>query len=94
MELKTVEGTWEQVARRAREFAGRRVRITVLDELAVLDVEASQEKLAEEAFKRHLLASGLVKQFPSALDAREDEDDAPIAVSGEPVSETLLRERR
>lgn len=33
MEQKTIEGTWEEVTRRAREFAGHRVRVTVLDEL-------------------------------------------------------------
>lgn len=27
----TIEGTWEEVVRRAEELAGRRVRITVLD---------------------------------------------------------------
>jgi hypothetical protein len=34
MEPKTIEGTWEEVARRAKELVGHRVRITVLDELA------------------------------------------------------------
>lgn len=32
MELKTIEGTWEEVERRAGELAGRRVRVIVLDE--------------------------------------------------------------
>jgi len=94
MEPKTIEGTWEQVARRAPEFVGRRVRLTVLDEPSTPTDPASQEKRAEDAFKRHLLASGLVAQLPAAPDALEDEDDAPIAVPGEPVSETILRERR
>jgi hypothetical protein len=94
MEQKTVEGTWEQVTRRAREFAGHRVRVTVLDELTAPTDPASQEKLAEEAFKLHLLATGLVSQFPTEPGAGTDEDDAPIVVSGEPVSETILRERR
>lgn len=92
MEPKTIEGTWEQVARRSREFAGRRVRVTVLDEPETPIDPASQEKLAEEAFKRHLLATGVVAQLPAISD--EDEDGAPIVVSGEPVSETILRERR
>ena len=94
MDRKTIEGTWEQVARRSREFAGRRVRVTVLDEPAAPVDPASQEKLAEDAFKRRLLAAGLVAQLPAAPDAEEDEDDAPITVSGEPISETILRERR
>ncbi|MFO0956491.1 MAG: hypothetical protein U0800_03380 [Isosphaeraceae bacterium] len=29
---KTIEGTWEEIARMAPELAGRRVRVTVLDE--------------------------------------------------------------
>lgn len=32
MDQKTIEGTWEEVTRRARELAGHRVRVTVLDE--------------------------------------------------------------
>jgi hypothetical protein len=35
MEQKVIEGTWEEVARRAPELAGHRVRVTVLDDLAV-----------------------------------------------------------
>lgn len=31
MELRTYEGTWEEIARHAGEFAGHRVRLTVLD---------------------------------------------------------------
>lgn len=31
MEFITIEGTWEEVVRRAEELAGRRVRVTVLD---------------------------------------------------------------
>jgi hypothetical protein len=34
MELKVIEGTWEEVVRRSDELAGRHVRVTVLDDLA------------------------------------------------------------
>ena len=37
MERKTIEGTWEEIARRAEELAGHRVRITVLDALTTPD---------------------------------------------------------
>lgn len=37
MEQKTIEGTWEEVARRGEELAGHRVRITVLDALTTPD---------------------------------------------------------
>jgi hypothetical protein len=96
MEQKVIEGTWEEVAQRSRELAGHRVRLTVLDELSPpAAVAVSQESQAEEAFKRHLLETGLVSQLPTTSnDAAGDEDDAPIVVAGEPVSETILRERR
>ena len=32
MEQRTFEGTWEEIARRSSELAGRKVRITVLNE--------------------------------------------------------------
>jgi hypothetical protein len=35
MEQKTIEGTWEEIARRTQELAGRRVRVTILDDPAV-----------------------------------------------------------
>jgi hypothetical protein len=31
MDQKTIEGTWEEITRHARELAGHRVRVTVLD---------------------------------------------------------------
>jgi hypothetical protein len=33
MGQSTYEGTWEEVAKRSQEFAGRRVRVTVLEDL-------------------------------------------------------------
>jgi hypothetical protein len=33
MRQRIIEGTWEEVSRRGDELAGRRVRLTVLDEL-------------------------------------------------------------
>lgn len=32
MELRTIEGTWEEITLHERELAGRRVRVIVLDE--------------------------------------------------------------
>lgn len=47
MEQKTFEGTWEEVSRMARELAGHRVRVTVLDDLTV--PKASDGAHADEA---------------------------------------------
>lgn len=92
MEHKVIEGTWDEVTRRAGEFTGHRVRITVLDELETPTKSVSQEELAEETFRQQLLAMGLVSQFPIHPDG--DDDDSPITVAGEPISEAILRERR
>lgn len=34
METQTLEGTWEEITRHAKDFVGRKVRITVLDDEA------------------------------------------------------------
>lgn len=58
-------------------------------------IPTPEEESAEDDFKHRLLVSGLVARLPTAPGADADEDgDAPIDVPGEPVSETILRERR
>jgi hypothetical protein len=88
MEPKVIEGTWEEVARKSDELAGHRVRLTVLSP------STSQEQADETAFKRHLLEVGLISRLPELPAEADDEDDAPVVVAGEPLSETVLRERR
>lgn len=43
-----------------------------------------------------MLASGLLTSLPDlALDIDDDDpDDQPVSIEGEPLSETILRERR
>ena len=43
-----------------------------------------------------MLASGLLASLPDpALDIDDDDpDDQPVPIKGEPLSETILRERR
>ena len=52
--------------------------------------------LTRDEFHRRLLAEGRLASLPDpALDLDEDDpDDQPIAIEGEPLSETILRERR
>ena len=47
MEQKVIEGTWEEVTRRGQELAGHRVRVTVLDGVAL--PKASNGNHAKEA---------------------------------------------
>jgi len=55
-----------------------------------------KKPLTEAEFQQHLLNIGLISSLPDpALDLDDDDpDDQPIAIEGEPLSETIIRERR
>jgi Arc/MetJ-type ribon-helix-helix transcriptional regulator len=55
-----------------------------------------KKPLPLEEIHRQMLASGLLTSLPDpALDLDDDDpDDAPVPIKGEPLSETILRERR
>jgi hypothetical protein len=56
----------------------------------------AKKPLTEAEFNQHLLSIGLITSFPDpSLDIDDDDpDDAPVAIKGEPLSETIIRERR
>ncbi len=43
---------------------------------------------------QQMLASGLMSQLPDTAADFDDPDDVPITIKGEPLSETIIRERR
>jgi Arc/MetJ-type ribon-helix-helix transcriptional regulator len=43
---------------------------------------------------QQMLASGLMTQLPDTDADFDDPDDVPITIKGEPLSETIIRERR
>jgi Arc/MetJ-type ribon-helix-helix transcriptional regulator len=43
---------------------------------------------------RQMLADGLLSELPAAAEDVDDDDDAPVEIDGEPLSETIIRERR
>jgi hypothetical protein len=49
-----------------------------------------------EEIHRQMMARSLITRLPDpALDIDDDDsDDQPISITGEPLSETILRERR
>ena len=55
-----------------------------------------KQPLTEAEFQRHLLSIGLMTSLPDpSRDIDDDDpDDAPVAIKGEPLSETIIRERR
>jgi len=50
--------------------------------------------MTEEEFKRQLLESGLMSSLPTPSDPASRPEFQPIAIEGEPLSETIIRERR
>ena len=56
----------------------------------------SKRPLTEAEFQHHLLSMGLLTSLPDpTLDIDDDDpDDVPVAIKGEPLSETIIRERR
>ncbi len=53
-----------------------------------------KKPLSEAELRQHMLDIGLMTQFPDTAADFDDPDDQPIAIKGEPLSETILRERR
>ena len=47
-----------------------------------------------DEFDQHLLAIGLLSQLPDTASDFDDQADEPIEIKGEPLSETVIRERR
>jgi hypothetical protein len=57
---------------------------------------APTKRMTEAEFDQHLLQIGLISSLPDpALDLDDDDpDDQPVTIKGEPLSETIIRERR
>jgi hypothetical protein len=56
---------------------------------------AEQTEAREDEFERYLLAKGVISHIP-IRDETDNEFDTfePIEIEGEPLSETIIRERR
>ncbi len=55
---------------------------------------ANGPRMTEAEFKQHLLKSGRVSSLPTPADPAWRPVFEPIALEGEPLSETIIRERR
>jgi len=57
---------------------------------------SAKDKPLIDALNQRLMAAGLVTQLPDPAQDIDDNDpdDQPIEITGEPLSETIIRERR
>ena len=51
-------------------------------------------RMTEAEFKQHLLKSGRISSLPPPPDPSSRPVFPPVALEGEPLSETIIRERR
>jgi Arc/MetJ-type ribon-helix-helix transcriptional regulator len=57
--------------------------------------QASQAKASRlDELHRQMLADGLLSQLPNSADDIDDDQEEPVEIDGEPLSETIIRERR
>ena len=56
--------------------------------------DQQKKPLTRAEFDQKLLELGLITQLPDTAADFDDPDDEPIAIKGEPLSETVIRERR
>ena len=52
------------------------------------------QPMTEEGFLKHLVETGLMTQLPDTEADFDDPDDQLITIKGEPLSETIIRDRR
>ena len=57
-------------------------------------VVAAQQPVSPGELNRRLLAAGLVTELPNLSLDLDDSEEPLIEIEGEPLSETILRERR
>lgn len=58
------------------------------------DLPNQNVQVTEEEFLQILLADGIISEIPPRVFDEEEENFEPIEIEGEPLSETIIRERR
>ena len=56
--------------------------------------QQAKKPMTRDEFHRHLIEIGLMSQLPDIAADFDDPDDEPVPIKGEPLSETVIRERR
>jgi Arc/MetJ-type ribon-helix-helix transcriptional regulator len=83
---------------RAQVESGRFASIDEAIDLALrrlLQPPPPRGPLTEEQLLQYMYEVGKITQLPDrSTDLDDDDDDEPIEIEGEPLSETIIRERR
>ena len=81
---------------RALPFEDREAIIKSVSEspLAQTDSSARTEQAADEAYQKGLLAAGLISEVRLRRRDQQAFEFAPVDIQGEPLSQTIVEERR
>jgi len=75
------------------EILEEALRLLEQREQALLPTD--KKPMTEDEFERHLVAIGAMSRIPPPHDPnRPERDFEPVVIEGEPLSETIIRERR
>ncbi len=87
--------TVEQIENKVKQLSSedlKKVR-QLVDSL--LKSKEAEPKMTEEEFERHLAETGFITEYkPPIKDFSRYENYKPVTVTGEPISEMIIRERR
>jgi hypothetical protein len=102
--LSSLKGLTADQARQLRQQLDRQLAELKKPTSATLGKPAKRAKPAQppnkppsiEELHRKMMARGLITRLPNpSLDIDDDDpDDQPVPIKGEPLSETIIRERR
>jgi hypothetical protein len=90
---------FEQIIREFQQLSPAEqayVRDWVRENVSAVTVQPPEgEPISEDEVQRTLLDRGVISNTPNAADYTDADDDFdPIEIEGEPLSETVIRERR
>lgn len=90
-----MQATVERVKNDVKQLSREELR-EVQDFLdTLLKTEEAKPKMSEEEFEKHLAEEGFITEYkPPVTDFSDYENYKPVIVTGEPISEMIIRERR
>lgn len=90
-----MQATLEQVENEVKQLSPKDLRKVRKLVDSLLKEEKAKPKMTEEEFAQHLYEKGMIgKPPPPITDFSRYDNYKPVTVKGEPLSETIIRERR
>jgi len=87
--------TVEQIVREVQTLSAEDVRKVRNAVDSILETKETKPQMTEEEFEKQLAEEGFITEYkPPVTDFSVYENYRPVTVTGEPISEMIIRERR